>query len=334
MTSPPSTEVFSSPRLAGFWQFTSDGAPYVGVFETDADGDDGKLSAGRIRDGQLEGLRAFASAGPEVRAIEACASGPDLLFALELNRDVPAETARLPLTAVTDSGKPSLTLEASSELKLSPAQIAAVRLPVTEYWNVPGPLRPEAWVFSSRPICGSQKNEVIANTADGQAAVLATDDSQGESPLIPEAAQPQAWRRNGQLMVAFMRFTEPYRPFWALSRYSGSRPSKSGSLFVAGDRDRPVDLSATLAVGPVSALALVIGADGADWLFASRSGQPTELFGITRRNGAWAVAQKWSLDCPADRIAVEKVGQGWQVVAAAKTPDGWTLRQALLQGSP
>ncbi|MGB7218840.1 MAG: hypothetical protein WBD07_08530 [Vicinamibacterales bacterium] len=253
-----------------------------------------------------------------------------MLFALELNRDVPAGIARLALSAVTDSSRTSLTLEASSDLRLSPAQIAAVRLPVTEHWNVPGPLRPEQWVFSSRPVCGSPKDELIANTADGQAAILATDDSQGSGPLIPEAAQPQAWRRSGQLTVAFMRFTEPYRPFWSLSRYSGRGQSKSGSLFVV-DRDRPIDLSTTLAVGSVSALALVVGADGADWLFASRSGQPTELYGITRGNGSWELAQKWSIDCPADRISVEKVGQGWQVVAAAKTPDGWTLRQVLLQ---
>lgn len=326
-TSAVSTEIFSSERLAGFWQVRADGANYLGVFETDDDREEGRLSAARIADRRLQGMRTFALSGPVVRAVDACVDGSNLVVALERNGFVTGDIARLPLTAVTDTTATPTELNGTTNVSLSPAQIAAVRLPAADYWNVAGPLRPQAWAFSLSPICGSPTTEAIANTADGQAAILASDGPQRSNLLIPNAAHPQAWWRNGQLTVAFIRTTEPYRPFWSLARYSGNREPVSGALSVADGPERVIDLSRTLDLGAIGALAPATGGAGSEWLFGARSaGKTTELYGLVRRNGSWQVAQKWEIDAPSDRISVAYANPGWHVVVAVETLEGWTLR--------
>ncbi len=339
-----STEIFSSPRLAGFWQFRAGETHYLGIFETDEDGGDGRVSVARVSERRLQALRTVALAPEDVRAAQACVDGADLVIALEVNRFVAARLARLPVSAALRDGEPG-ELEGARDAGLSPAQIAAVQLPVSEHWNVAGPLAPERWTFSVHPVCGLPGTEVIANTADGQAALLAAAvprtspqapgaPSGGAAPsglLIPAAAHPQAWRRDGRLTTAFIRPAEPYRPFWSMRRYSGNQQSVSGALSVADAPDRVVDLSRTLEIGPVDALAAGLARQGVDWLFASRSGRPvTEVFGTVRRDGAWQRAQTWEVDGPVDRISVLDDGTGWHLVTGTETAAGWTLRLAHL----
>ena len=347
-TNAVSAEIFSSPRLAGFWQFRAEAAHYLGVFETDPDGE-GRLSVARLAGGQLQGMQPFAVAGADVRAVEACVDGPELVFALEINEFETGRLARMAVSAVASGAAIPKGLQATTSVTLSPSQIAGVRLPVSQLWNVAGPLGPEAWAFSLHPVCGSPGNEAVANTADGQTALLTSSDLEQSGPVVPKlpgaassvpqrpglsipnAAHPQAWWRNGQVTVAFIRSMEPFWPFWSLRRYSGKRVAVSGALVVAEGAERLVDLSRTLDIGPIEALAVAARADGSEWLFGARSAAAsTELFGLRRLDGAWQLAEKWELDAPAQRISVVYADPGWHVVLGTETADGWTLRLARL----
>jgi hypothetical protein len=334
MTSSATTEIFSSHRLAGFWAFAAGDGLYLGVLERGEDGAAGTLSVGGIEGGQLRGMHVVAAVHPWVRSVSVAELGPDVIFALEVNGDQAGEIAGISSSRlVGGAAQATAELEAKGALELSPAQLARVEVPVTELWNVAGPLAPAKWVFSPSPIHGARRPEVVANSADGQAMILGSDDEEASSLAISNAAEPQAWRRGTQLNVAFLRFAEPYRPFWALSRYSGSGAPPSGALWVASGRETPKDLSATLGIGTTTAFSLGFGADGGEWLFAERTTKTaTDVCGITRVNAAWEIARRWSLDCSAERIALTYAHQGWHVVASVKAPDGGrSLRYAALQ---
>src|SRR5690606_7321397 len=149
----------------GFWQFRAGGVHYLGIFETDEDNGDGRLSAAVVADRRLQRLRQFAATPEDVRAAQACVDGNDLVFALEVNQFVPARVARLPLGAVAGDGEPA-ELEGLRDVALSESQLAAVNLPLSEHWNVAGPLAPQRWLFSVQPLCASPRGDAIANTAD------------------------------------------------------------------------------------------------------------------------------------------------------------------------
>src|SRR5690606_21093692 len=143
----------------------------------------------------------------------------------------------------------------------------AVNLPLSEHWNVAGPLAPQRWLFSVQPLCGSPRGDAIANTADGGAAVLtavaprraptapaAPAPAAGSAGvLIPNAALPQAWSAEGRLTMAFIRPGEPYLPFWWLRRYSSNQRTVTGALTVTETPGQTVDLSRSLDIGPVDA---------------------------------------------------------------------------------
>jgi hypothetical protein len=178
-------------------------------------------------------------------------------------------------------------------------------------------------------VCGDRPGGVVANTADGQATIVGYD---GAAAFIPQAAHPQAWRRNSRLTIAFIRFNDAYRPFWSLKRYSGNGLRTNGALMVTDDAGSPMDLSATLGVGPVNAFASFLDRDGTDWLFGSRSnGSTSEVTAIRRAQGSWQVTQKWALDFPAERFAVERTEQGWHVVGERRSGSALTLRHVLLK---
>jgi len=326
------TEILSSENLAGFWQFSAEGAPYLAAFEAGGDNEEGKISVGRIGTARAERLHPVATVNATVRAIGACAEDGELLMTLEVNRSVAVELARFAVTAAIRSSDPSSEIESTRELALSQSQIDNVRLPVTEYWNVAGPLRPQAWLFSPRPVCGDPIGRAVANTADGQTAVLVNDDSLQPRFTIPEAASPQAWFRNGQLTIAFIRQFEPYRPFWSLHRYSGNERIRSGLLAVADGPDRIVDLSKALSIGPITAFAVTIGEAGEEWLFASHSDKPrSDLYAIARRKGVWELVQRFRIEGSADLLSAGYAAGVWHVVAASHTSAGWTLREVAIR---
>jgi hypothetical protein len=327
MASLTSIEIYNSPRLAGFWQYAADGGFFLGLFERGEDGNDGLLSIGRFIDGRLQPRRTIASPGFEVRAIEACQSGTDLIVVSEINRDRAGEIARISLDALFEDANAHHELRPVGDLRLSASQIAAIRLPVGDRWSVAGPLAPVKWIFSPRPVQGGN-GEVIANTADGQIVFLGPSHHDTSGFTRSDAAEPQAWRYTGKLAIAFLRQGRPYRPFWSQRLYSGSGQATGGTLHVLVDRSE-TNLSAALGIGEVTAFAVAEGPGGDEWLFAlGRAHAKDSLFAITRTkgNGGWELRKTWFLDCAANRLSAVYQGQQWHIVFASKTNSGWSLR--------
>lgn len=292
------TKIHTCARLVGFWQFAAGGQNYLGVLEQDADETQSTLTILRAGDGRWETLKTISNEDVSIRAIDGTPIGADLVFGLELNGNAALEVARVALTALLDPGNKAVPFKSDAEMGLSDPQAQKVALPVTQRWNVAAPLPPMRWIFSPQFVRGGNAPQLIANTADGQAMLFSpTAQPDLETFSIPNAAEPQAVIVNGQRVVAFKRYEEPYYPFWSLPRYSGDKPPKGGDLMVATDPASPRNLSRELSIGPIIGYKMAASPDGRLWIFAlSDAPVGTDVIALSQCGPEWTVAGRWSVD--------------------------------------
>jgi hypothetical protein len=328
----PANTIHTCPELLGFWAFALGDAIAVGVLETDAQGRRSALTTLRVTaSGSVQPLRRIEADDASIHAADARVIGADLVFALEVNRRHALQLVRLPLAGLLDTALPTATappvFQPIGSLDLSPVQQTAVRLPASEQWNVADTLAPKRWLFSPRLVLGTAGPEVIANSADGQAMVLAPAPAERPPPL-EGAAEPQALvQPAGDRITAYLRHDSPYRPYDSLARYSGLAQPEPGMLWVADSSGANVSRSAQLGLGAVIAYSLAAGNDGNPWIFALRDqGGGTALSALSRRTGRWIRMHEVTLDSPAQAVVAIQAGTAWHWILATRTEQGWSLR--------
>jgi hypothetical protein len=321
MTQP--IEVYSCTDLVGFWQFSDSTGQYFGVLEREED-DRSTLAIGSLHGESARVLKRISEQDASIHAIDATPVGAELLFALELNRVTPLQVVRAAVATLIDPDASQVRFADLRDVELSPQQLAIVQLPPAKLWHVADALAPRRWLFSPRLVRGQTREpEIIVNTADGHAVILALNTG-GRPEAVEDAAEPQAYVLDGRRFVAFLRYDEPNYPFWLLPRYSGDTRPMSGSLFVATG-DTIQNLSSQLDIGPVTAIALTRGPDNMPWLFALRPATGLSEIVALRHDGGWSIAERWNVDAAAERLSVEYAGNSWHVLHAARA-NGWSLR--------
>lgn len=321
-----STEIQASQNLVGFWQFAALNGLYVGVLDKDADNHRSALTFHRITDDRADRVRRIETDDVSIRAIDARTFGPDLVYVMEVNRGRALQSGRTPLAALLDASVAQVVFADVHDLGLSALQVEKVKLPSSELWNVADVLAPKRWLFSPRWVRGGPA-EVVANSADGQAMIVAATTEAARAAVITNAAEPQVLDHKQHRYLAFTRYAVPYRPFWALNRYSGSKEPHAGPLLLAEDGAEAVDLSAKLGIGGVFGFSLAAGRDGAPWVFALRKiAAGTQLLAISQSGSKWVLVSEHLLDGPAERVSAEYVGEVWHIVWAARKSRGWVLR--------
>ncbi|NKE72407.1 hypothetical protein [Candidatus Manganitrophus noduliformans] len=321
-------EIYTAVRLVGFWQFTAGGQNYLGVLEQDADETRSTLTILRAGDGRWETVKAISDEDVGIRAIDGQPIGGDLLFGLELNEEMSLQIARVELSALLDPANQAVAFNPSGEISPTDAQAQKVDLPVTQRWNVATPLPPARWLFSPQFVRGGDAPQLIANTADGQ-AMLFTPTAQPDLAAfsIPNAAEPQAAIVNGQQIVAFKRYPEPYYPFWSLPQYSGDKLPKGGDLMVATDPASPRNLSRELSIGPIIGYKMAASSDGRLWIFAlSDAPVGTDVIALSQRGPEWTVAGRWSVDGEVQQLSAEYATERWHLIYGVPIEGGWSLR--------
>ena len=322
------TEIYTAVRLVGFWQFTAGGENYLGVLEQDDDETQSTLTILRANNGRWETVKTISNEDVSIRAIDGIPIGTDLVFGLELNENTGLEVVRAELAALLDPANKAVQFKEDAEIGLTDAQAQKVNLPVTQEWNVATLLPPARWLFSQQFVRGAGVPQLIANTADGQAMLFSpTAPPDLAAFSIPNAAEPQAQIVNGQRIVAFKRTSEPYYPFWSLSRYSGDKLPKGGDLMVATDPASPRNLSQGLLIGPIIGFKMAASPDGRLWIFAlSDAPVGTDVIALSQRGPEWTIAGRWSVDGEAQGISVEYGREHWHLVYAVSSERGWSLR--------
>lgn len=321
-------EIYTAVRLVGFWQFTAGGQNYLGVLEQDADETRSTLTILRAGDGRWETVKAISDEDVGIRAIDGQPIGGDLLFGLELNEEMSLQIARVELSALLDPANQAVAFNPSGEISPTDAQAQKVDLPVTQRWNVATPLPPARWLFSPQFVRGGDAPQLIANTADGQAMLFTTTAQPDLAAFsIPNAAEPQAAIVNGQRIVAFKRYPEPYYPFWSLPQYSGDKLPKGGDLMVATDPASPRNLSRELSIGPIIGYKMAASSDGRLWIFAlSDAPVGTDVIALSQRGPEWTVAGRWSVDGEVQQLSAEYATERWHLIYGVPIEGGWSLR--------
>lgn len=321
-------EIYAAVRLVGFWQFAAGGQNYLGVLERDADETRSTLTILRAGDGRWEVVKSISDEDVGIRAIDGVPIGADLVFGLELNENAALEVAQVVLAALLDPANQAVSFKSDAEIGLTDLQAQKVNLPVTQRWNVATPLPPARWLFSPQFVRGGDAPQLIANTADGQ-AMLFTPTAQPDLAAfsIPNAAEPQAAIVNGQRIVAFKRYPEPYYPFWSLPQYSGDKLPKGGDLMAATDPASPRNLSRELSIGPIIGYKMAASSDGRLWIFAlSDAPVGTDVIALSQRGPEWTVAGRWSVDGEVQQLSVEYGADRWHFVYGLPIEGGWSLQ--------
>jgi hypothetical protein len=329
MKASPLTGIYSCVHLVGFWQFYSNGRGFLSVLERNAEETHSSLVLLQQVEEQWRILKRISSEDTTIRAIDGHPFGAEIAFVLEMNRNVPLQIVKADLAAFIDPEKKAVPFNPISEITLSDRQIRGIRLPVSRRWNVPTPLAPAHWLFSPRIEHGiSMPLHLIANTADGQAMLFSSEvDPDLEAFSIPDAAEPQAQVINGRRIAAFKRYSEPYYPFWTLSRYSGSRLPNSGDLMVWTDSEAARNLSRELSIGPVLAFEMAKGPDNRLYIFALNDAPVgTDVIVLQQQESRWSVAARWSEDDEMQQLSVECGTGRWQLIYSVPAGGGWSLK--------
>jgi hypothetical protein len=328
MTDVPPQEVHTCANLIGFWQFAVDGRPYFGVLERSEDRLHSVLTIARLGEGKAEVARRVENEDVTVQGIDARVVDSDLVLVLQINRTIPAQTVRTDVRTLVDPSASPALFQSSGVINLTAQQEERVRLPSSEIWNVADVLAPEQWVFNPRLVRGDGAAAVIANAADGQAMTPGVDAPQGVA--IPDAPEPQALVQGGRRYVAFRRLLVPYFPYSMRSRAARGERPPAGDLMMVHDRLAAQNLSVSLGVGPVLAFALAAGVEGAPWIFALQDDPAgARVVALVRGAEQWAVADRWTVGVPAERVSAEHGLGGWHLLYAARGGQGWTLHHEL-----
>ncbi len=332
MKASPLMEIYSCAHLVGFWQFYANGRGFLSVLERNAEETQSTLVILQSIDAQWNVLKRISSEDTTIRAIDSHPFGAGIAFVLEMNRDVPLQIVKADLASFIDPAKKAVPFNPIAEITLSDRRNREIQLPVSQWWNVPTPLAPARWLFSPRIEHGiSMPLHLIANTADGQAMLFSSEaDPDLEAFSVPNAAEPQAQVINGRRIVAFKRYAEPYYPFWALSRYSGSRLPKSGDLMVWTNSEAVRNLSRELSIGPVLAFEMVEGPDNRLYIFALNDAPVgTDVIVLQQQESRWSVAARWSEDDEMQQLSVEYETGRWQLIYSVPAGGGWSLKHQI-----
>ena len=328
MTDVPPREVHTCAALIGFWQFAVDGRPHFGVLERSEDRRQSVLTIKRLGEGTAEVARRVENEDVTVQGIDARVAGADLVLVLQINRRVPGQTVRTDVRTLVDASASPALFQSTGVIALTAQQEERVRLPSSQVWNVADVLVPEQWVFNPRLVRGDGPTAVIANAADGQAVTPGVDAPEGVA--IPDAPDPQALVQGRRRYVAFRRLPEPYFPYAMRSRSARGERPPAGDLMMVQDRLAAQNLSVSLGVGPVAAFALAAGVGGAPWIFALQEDPAgVRVVALVRGAEQWAVADRWTVGVPAERVSAEHGPGGWHLMYAARGGPGWTLHHEL-----
>jgi hypothetical protein len=319
-------EIHACADLIGFWQFSVGGREHFGVLERDPDATHSTLTIGRIAGDRSEIVRRVSNPDVSIRGIDARTVGDDLIFLLEFNRVRALQVERATVATLLDASSTRNPLQVVRDLELPDAQRGKVRLPPPKMWHAADLPKPIGWLFSARLVRGVSAPEAIANTADGQAVVVGADQP-ADRPMIAEAAEPQELRRDGHRYLGFKRYEIPYYPYWELPHYSGDDEPRIGDLTAVVDAGRPQSLSTELGIGPVVGFGMADDPGGTPMMFALRqSPSATRVAALALRNGSWAKVDDWEIDAGARGVSAERASDGWHLVFAIRTPNGWSLR--------
>jgi len=306
--------------VAGFWLFTHRRRVHLGVFDRDRSESRSTLTLARLEaDGQATPLRRLENEQSSIRAIDARVVGPDMRFVLELNLGVPLQLTSTALEPLLDPAGPTTTFSPARPIGPWPQLDERIQLELGAQWNVADSLRPTHWLFNPRFSPGAPTASLIVNTADGQTLLLTDEGS--PAGLLSDAALPQWWDRPALSVVAFQRMTMPYRPFWALSRYSAPKLIPPSELWVADASTAPRSLSAECKLGSVIGFALADGPRGEPWLLALTGAKAgVVISALARTAKGWAKVHEWPVDALATRIVALWHDDAWHIVLGHGEP--------------
>lgn len=306
--------------IAGMWLFAHQGRVHLGVFDRDRGESRSTLTFLRLDDESVAvELRRIENDGTSIRAIDARVVGEEMRFVLEVNRGDPLQLTSAPLPALLDPAAQGLAFSAMRPIGPWPQLADRIHLDTGDLWNVADGLAPKQWLFSPRFSAGAPGGSLVVNTADGQALLLSDEGAPGG--LLPDAASPQRLDHPALRIVAFQRTGRPYRPFWALSRYSPPRPAPPGQLWVVEAAMAPRNLSAELKLGAVISFALAEGPRTEPWLLAlTRTPKGVVVSTLQRQAKGWVIGPEWPVDTGATGIAALWHGNAWHLVLAHGEP--------------
>jgi hypothetical protein len=301
--------IHRGPGLVDFWFIALHSGEYVGVV---AEGDDEAVLTLYARVAGAWVARRKLHLDWPVRTSDARVLGGEVLMCTEVNNWIPIEFYRWSADDIAIPTK-EISEEAVGRLELGERQ--RERVDMRRPWNVISPLEPQYWLFSPKFVQGSAPPQVIVDTSDGQAMLLSLDGPGDEDFAIPGALEPQAGVFHGQRVVAYKNAGAPIHPFWVLPRHQGKATQVSGALTVKEGDAPPLDLSAQLRIGPVSAFSLREDGKGVPWLLAVREAVVgSEIVALVKEGTRWAVKGTKALDDEVEELTTGWAKNGWHLV--------------------